>query len=303
MKKNIIQTKDLNYSYGKTPILHDLNLSVPYHSIYGFLGSNGAGKSTTIKVLLGLLNAGEDTTFLFEKEFSSHKNEILSQTGNAIEAPSFYGHLTAWENLRYLNLLLNVGKSRMEQVLKSVGLWNDRNKRVKNFSMGMKQRLYIATALLNNPKLLILDEPINGLDPNGIYEMREIFKYLHDNEGVTIFLSSHILGEIEKLCSHVGIIEKGRLISQGTITDLLGPATKKVSVYMNNLDTGIKLLLDNGYEAQRNRDDIVDVLINDTRHFSCLLNLLLGNNLEPNIIDIGTTSLEDIYFQLTQQKK
>ncbi len=302
MEKYIIETKNLNYSYGKNPILHDLNLSVPYHSIYGFLGSNGAGKSTTIKVLLGLLNAGENTTFLFEKEFSSSRDEILSKTGNAIESPSFYGHLTAWENMKYLNFLLNVGKPRMEWVLKNVGLWNDRNKRVKNFSMGMKQRLYVGTALLNSPKLLILDEPINGLDPNGIYEMREIFKSLHDKEGVTIFLSSHILGEIEKLCSHVGIIEKGCLVSQGTMADLLGPATKKVSVYLNNSEKGLELLSANGYEAQLDREGVVNVLIDDTPHLSRLLNLLLENKLDPNIIDIGTTSLEDIFFQLTQQK-
>ncbi len=302
MEKYIIRTEQLSYSYGKAPIIHDLNLAVPDHSIYGFLGSNGAGKSTTIKLLLGLLQAGEQTTFLFDKEFSQHKYEILSQVGNAIEAPSLYGHLTAWENLKYLDILLKVGKSRMEWVLKTVGLWNERNKKVRNFSMGMKQRLYIGTALLNHPSLLILDEPINGLDPNGIYEIRESLKTLHDQEGVTIFLSSHILDEVEKLCSHIGIIEKGRLVSQGPITDLLGSTTKKVSIYLNDMERGLNLLSDNKYDAQRSRDGVAEIRIDDTLHFIRLLNLLLENKLDPNVIDIGTTSLEDIFFQLTQKK-
>ena len=216
-----ITTNHLTHRFnGKEIILSDINLRVPKGSIYGFLGPNGAGKTTTLRLVLGLLKKQEGEITIFNQPFEKNRINILRKTGSLIEAPSLYAHLSAKENLNILQKIYQCKPSRINEVLKIVGLENTGKKSAGKFSLGMKQRLSIAIALMHEPELLILDEPTNGLDPNGIIEMRELLKQLNKDYGMTILVSSHLLAEIEKMVSHVGIINKGKLIFQGTMDEL-----------------------------------------------------------------------------------
>ena len=178
-----IETKNLTHKFTEhDAVLRAINMQVPQGSIYGFLGPNGAGKTTTLKLVLGLLKKQEGEIFIFNKPFANNRIELLKNIGSLIESPSLYGHLTATENLKVWQKLFQCPKTRIQEVLEIVGLTNTGNKKASNFSLGMKQRLSIAVALLHNPSLLLLDEPTNGLDPNGIIEMRELLKQLNKSK-------------------------------------------------------------------------------------------------------------------------
>lgn len=216
-----IETKDLTHAFSENEIvLNNINIQVPKGSIYGFLGPNGAGKTTTLRLILGLLKKQKGTITVFDKVFDLNRIEILSSIGSLIESPSLYAHLTATENLLILQKIYQCPKERIKEVLEIVGLSNTGKKKAGKFSLGMKQRLSIAMALLHNPSLLILDEPTNGLDPNGIIEIRELLKKLNSELGITIIISSHLLSEIEKMVTHIGIIHKGTILFQGTLANL-----------------------------------------------------------------------------------
>src|ERR1017187_3360942 len=227
MSELIIETRHLSKTFGSRTIVSDLNISIEEGSIYGFLGANGAGKTTTMKMLLGLLIPSSGEIAILRKNLFLFKTEILRHVGSMIETPCAYPNLTAKENMRFAATLLNIPKNRIEECLKIVNLNTDANKKVKEYSMGMKQRLGIAISLLNCPKLLILDEPTNGLDPIGIIEMREFIKQLPINLGVTVFISSHLLTEINLMATHVGIIHEGRLIFHDTLEKLKNENYKK----------------------------------------------------------------------------
>ena len=216
-----IETNNLSHRFSKEDIvLNKINLQVPTGTVYGFLGPNGAGKTTTLRLLLGLLKKQEGSIKIFNKIFEEHRMEILQHTGSLIESPSIYHHLTASENLAVWQKIYQCPKKRITEVLETVGLSSTKNKSAGKFSLGMKQRLSIAIALLHHPKLLILDEPTNGLDPNGIIEMRELIKQLNTELGITIVISSHLLTEIEKMVNWLGIINKGNLLFQGSLNEL-----------------------------------------------------------------------------------
>ena len=217
---NAISIAKLHFGFRRNEfVLKELSLEVPEKAIYGFLGANGAGKSTTIRNILGLLQADSGDIQLFGKALKSHRKEVLSRIGCLIEAPSLYKHLSGYDNLRIACKYLDLPLSRIDEVLELVNLEAHKNKASKNYSTGMKQRLGLAIALLPDPDLLILDEPTNGLDPTGIIEIRNILKALNAR-GKTIFLSSHLLGEIEKIATQVGILKNGQMVFQGTIGEL-----------------------------------------------------------------------------------
>jgi ABC-2 type transport system ATP-binding protein len=221
---NILETKQLYFNYKRQQILNGIDLKIAEGSIYGYLGKNGSGKTTTIKVLLGLQKAPSNTIYYYGKEFNSNRIDILPIIGKLIESPGYYANLTGYENIKYYDFIFRLGEKRIKEVLTLVGLENAGNKKVKYYSTGMKQRLGIAKAIFHKPDLLILDEPFNGLDPEGIYQMRELMKQMKE-EGKTIFFSSHILGDIEKICTHLGILDKGKLVFQGKITELTAKET------------------------------------------------------------------------------
>lgn len=213
--KYMIQTKNLNKSYKKQEVNKDISLLVPKNSIYGLLGPNGAGKSTLLKMLTGMINPTSGEIIYKEKPWS--RNDLL-EIGSLIEQSPIYENLTARENLKVRTLLYNLPDSRIEDVLEIVNLTNTGNKKAGKFSMGMKQRIGIAIALLNNPKLLILDEPTNGLDPIGIGDLRELIKSF-PKKGITVIISSHILSEVEQIADYIGIIANGQLWYQEKVQE------------------------------------------------------------------------------------
>jgi ABC-type multidrug transport system ATPase subunit len=215
-----VETRGLTHRFGAEPVLRGIDLAVPDGAIYGFLGPNGAGKTTTLRLLLGLLKRQHGDIRIFGRTLDADRLEILRRIGSSIESPSIYGHLTARENLEVWRRLFRCDRRRIDAVLDLVGLAAAGSKRADQFSLGMKQRLAIAVALVHEPSLLILDEPTNGLDPHGILEMRGLLTQLNRERGTTVLVSSHILSEIERLASHVGIIHRGQMKFEGTLEDL-----------------------------------------------------------------------------------
>lgn len=219
--KYIIQTSNLDFQYSKNKkILNNLSINVPKGSIYGFLGPNGAGKSTTMRLLTGIIPDDSNSIFLFEKPIESQIPEVFEKVGALVESPALYLHLSGYDNVKYIALLRQVPLSKIDEVLELVDLTAHKRQKAKQYSLGMKQRLAIAMALLSEPELLFLDEPVNGLDPNGIVEIRKLLVKINKEKGVTVFVSSHLLSEIEKMCTHIGIISKGVLKYEGTMEDL-----------------------------------------------------------------------------------
>ncbi|MEG2354299.1 MAG: ATP-binding cassette domain-containing protein, partial [Clostridium sp.] len=208
--------------------------------------------------LLGLVKSTKGQIRVLNMDINKNRENILSQIGALVESPSYYGHLSAYENLDIIRRVLKLEKSSIEEVLKTVGLWDVKNKRVNEFSLGMKQRLGIAAALIGNPKLLILDEPTNGLDPAGILEIRELIKTLPKKKGITVIISSHILSEIELIADNVGVINKGKLIYQGTLEKLKEKGTDNIVLGLDNFKDCkgevIKILTSNGYKIKENED-------------------------------------------------
>ena len=217
----ILETNHLSKQSGNTYRVNDLSMAVPENCVYGFLGPNGAGKSTTLKMILGLIHPNQGSIKIYGKVMNSaNRLSILRQTGSLIENPGGYGHLTGLENMQIIQKLKGVSEAEIAPALKTVLLYDQRDKKLSNYSLGMKQRLGIAMAILGNPKLLILDEPTNGLDPAGIQEMRQLICSLPKERNMTVIISSHLLSEIEQMADQVGIIHHGRMLYQGTLADL-----------------------------------------------------------------------------------
>lgn len=216
--KEIVKTNGLTKRYQENLSVNNLNMSVKEGRIYGFLGPNGAGKSTTLKMLLDLVKPSAGEIEIFGKRFNSKTRAgILRNIGSLIESPSYYGHLSGIENLKILQTLLDVPKKNIDEVLRIVRLDGQQNKKTSAYSLGMKQRLGLAGALLSFPKLLILDEPTNGLDPAGIQEMRELICSLPEKYGMTVIVSSHLLSEIDQMAEDIGIIANGKMMYQGSL--------------------------------------------------------------------------------------
>lgn len=221
MKKYIIETYNLCKKGGRRFRVKDVNLAVPKGCIYGFLGPNGAGKTTTMKLLLGLIQPdGGNIEVLGQKMSPKSRFDINMRTGSLIECPGFYGHLTGQENLEIIARYKKLGTDDIKEALNTVSLFDRKDDKVKNYSLGMKQRLGIAMALMGKPELIILDEPTNGLDPAGINEIRNLIMSIPEKYGSTVIISSHLLSEVEQIADYVGIINKGKMIYQGLLSEL-----------------------------------------------------------------------------------
>lgn len=221
MAEYIIQTEGLNFQYSKNKkVLNNISIHVPKGSIYGFLGPNGAGKSTTMRLLTGIITEQGNAVKLFGNPLQEQLPLVFNKIGSLVESPALYLHLSGIDNLKYIAKLRNIPEEKIHETLELVDLSRDGKRTAKQYSLGMKQRLAIAMALLSDPELLLLDEPVNGLDPNGIIDIRKLLIKLNQEKGVTIFVSSHLLSEIEKMCTHVGIISKGKLRFEGTMQEL-----------------------------------------------------------------------------------
>ena len=233
MNNTVIKLRDISKKRGQTEILNHLNMTVYQKDIYGFIGQNGAGKSTTMKIIMSLIKETQGQLELFD----TLDNQInRSRIGAIIENPAFYPYMTAYENLKYYIQYKGIVEiNSIEKVLKMVGLENARKKKYKNYSLGMKQRLGLALALINHPDLLILDEPLNGLDPQGIVELREILSHLNKKYGITMLISSHILDELEMIATRYGFIHQGQMIEEITAEKLQEKLKKYISLDVENI--------------------------------------------------------------------
>ncbi|HEY0040131.1 MAG TPA: ABC transporter ATP-binding protein [Flavisolibacter sp.] len=233
---SIIDVKGLTKIFKEVTAVDDLSFSVPKGEVYGFLGQNGAGKSTTIRMLLTLIQPTSGSISILGKDLQHHRKEILQQTGAIIEKPDLYKYLTALENLSIMARLSSIHPTRQELMrqLDRVGLAERAESKVKTFSQGMKQRLGIACALVHNPQLIVLDEPTNGLDPQGIADVRNLILSLSRTDGKTVFVSSHLLSEIELVADHALIIDKGKKVAEGKVRDLLNPSDTIVLLETGN---------------------------------------------------------------------
>jgi len=300
MSTTTIKTTALNYSFNnRQKTLDNVNLVVEKGSIYGFLGPNGAGKTTTLRLVLGLLKKQQGSIQVFGKEFNNHRIELLKKIGSLIEQPSLYGHLTARENLNIYWRIYAVPKESIDRVLHLVGLEGTGKKRVRQFSLGMKQRLSIAIALLHDPELLILDEPTNGLDPNGIIEIRELIKKLNRENGVTFIVSSHILAEVERMATHVGIIHKGKLLFQGTLSALQNMKILKSFIQIDTSDNEAAVkLLSPAYNAEI-RDGCIVLPFKEKSVTAVINRKLVEHNIDVHLLQPQQNDLEQLFIDIT----
>lgn len=246
---NIIETQHLTKSYKNFTAVSDLNLHIRKGTVYGFLGPNGAGKSTTMKMFLGLTKPTHGTFSIQGKQYPKERISILKDIGSFIESPAFYGNLTGEENLDLIRRILGLPKSSVPEVLELVGLERFGKRLAKQYSLGMKQRLGIANAILHDPELLILDEPTNGLDPIGISEMRDFMKKLSTQQGKTILISSHILSEISLLADDVGILDHGVLLEESSMKDLEKRNSKYILLEVSDIPKTL-LILERKFQVQ-----------------------------------------------------
>ncbi|MGE8204935.1 ATP-binding cassette domain-containing protein [Heyndrickxia sp. NPDC080065] len=299
MNEYIVKTNNLTKRFKGKKVVNGVNLEIKKGEIYGFLGPNGAGKTTTIRMLLGLMKPTYGSIRIFNKELKKEKISVLRKVGSLVESPSYYGHLTARENLEALRRILNVPKSRIDGVLEIVRLQDEAKRPVKGFSLGMKQRLGIAASLLGNPELLILDEPTNGLDPSGILEMRELIKKMPEEHGITVIVSSHLLSEIDQMATQVGIITKGSMIFQDSISALRKRAKSQIKIVTNHDESAWRTLLASGIKADF-REGQVLIEENENQVIAKAVEQLVQHQFSIYRVEEQKMSLEDIFLEITK---
>lgn len=293
----IVATEDLSKEYDGVYRVNDLDIRINEGDIYGFLGPNGAGKSTTMKMLVGLVKPSKGSIEIMGKPFNEkNRQEILKSVGSLIESPSYYGHLTGKENMEIIRRLLNLPRKNIEEAVHIVRMENQMDKKVKNYSLGMKQRLGIAMALARRPKLLILDEPTNGLDPAGIEEMRELIKTLPKKYGMSVMISSHILSEVDQMATMVGIINRGELIFQERMSVLDAQREPYIILRTSDDSRACQMLKNmnplftgNGLQLRALSDEQVGKMVQN----------LCAGNIAVYRVEEHRESLEDIFLNLT----
>ena len=297
----VIQVKHLSKDFKEVKAVDDLSFTVEEGQVYGFLGQNGAGKSTTIRLLLTLVYPSSGEIEIFGKNLKQHRKEILRQTGAIIERPDLYKYLTALENLRIFAAMSGVkisGKKLMDQ-LALVGLPERAHSKVKTYSQGMKQRLGIATALVHDPQLIILDEPTNGLDPQGIADVRNLILHLSKGRKKTLFISSHLLNEMELIADSMQIIDRGKKVAEGNKEELLNPASMQVELITDNKEASIQLIKETKWGSFLVNNDNGNILLEINKNLIPELNrTLVEKNI--NVISLRPKhSLEDYFLLLT----
>lgn len=295
---HIVSTHNLSKRYGNVFSVKEVNLSVCEGDIYGFLGPNGAGKTTTLKMILGLVRPTDGKVKIFGKELEANRRYILQNIGSLIESPSNYEHLTGLENMRVVQRLRGVPDKNVTEALKMVRLDKQKDKKVAQYSLGMKQRLGIAMAMLSFPKLLILDEPTNGLDPAGIGEMRELIKSLPQRYGMTILLSSHLLSEIEQMATSVGIIHDGTMLFQGSMEKLQSQSRPTIRIKSRDHAMARELLVSRGFFPKIQEDSLLLENITDSQVAQVNRDLVAAN-IDVLRIEEQTRNLESIFLDLT----
>ena len=294
----VLLTDNLTKRYGNTAAVDRIRLRIEEGEVYGFLGPNGAGKTTTLKMLVGLIQPTEGTFTVFGRTFAQHRRWILSQTGALIESPSYYGHLTGRENLRIIQRLRGLPERNVSEALRVVRLEKHQHKRVDQYSLGMKQRLGLAMALIAFPKLLILDEPTNGLDPAGIEEIRELIRSLPRQYGMTVLVSSHLLSEVEQIATSVGIIRDGRLVFQGSLDSLKAKSDPAIAVKTTDNLAAERVLAGQGLKPKE-RGGYLTLPDMEDRQVAEVNRTLVRAGIGVIRIEERKKSLERIFLELT----
>jgi len=300
--EQILKVRGLEKSFGDFKAVDGLDLDVYRGDVFGFLGPNGAGKSTSIRMLLSLIKPTAGTIEIFGKNFENNRNYILSRIGSIVEKPDFYKYLSAKKNIEIFARLSGVSKSnsQIEELIEFVGLKGRGDDKVKNYSHGMKQRLGLAQALVHDPELIILDEPTTGLDPQGIIDIRNLILYLSKEKNKTIFLSSHILSEMELIATRMAIINKGKCVAQGSIHDLLNDDDRIVTITVSEVDTILNYINASAWKTYINSIDGDTILFNLTfKQISELNKELLNQGFNIHGLE-SRRQLEDFFLKLTE---
>ena len=297
--KYAIEIENLTKSYKGLKAVDNLSMHVPEGKVYGFLGMNGAGKTTTIRMITGLIRQEKGRIAVFGRDTVKDRLWVARNIGSIVETPGFYENLTARENLAITTELYNVGKKRIDELLEIVGLSNVGKKKAKEFSLGMKQRLGIANAMVHSPKILILDEPTNGLDPAGIKDIREFLRKLADSCGITIMISSHILSEVQQIADFAGVINKGRLLKEIDMHALKAEGQSSLLLQVDNTEKALEMLKNMKLKCQADSGAI-------KVYCSRSVNSSINRNLVSAGIDVYSLSpvhknLEDLFLSIVEE--
>ncbi|MCP4546267.1 MAG: ATP-binding cassette domain-containing protein [bacterium] len=295
----MIETNALDFRFGAHQVLTDLSIQVPTGAIYGFLGPNGAGKSTTIRALMGLYKTPRGSITLFGRDLRSEREAVLQRIGALVESPSLYEHLSGRDNLEITRRMRGLRKELVTEMLKVVGLERDAPRKAGTYSTGMRQRLGLAQALLAEPDLLVLDEPANGLDPQGMRELRELLLGLNRERGITIFISSHILSEIEKTATHVGIIDRGRLLFQGSLGELKDISLSSVRIETRDAAAVSAILGKEGFTARSLGGDALALTVKNRDEITGAIRVMIEHEQPVYEVNSSQKSLEDLFLNMT----
>lgn len=300
----IMETVGLRKSYKGNVVVNDVNIHVPKGAIYGFVGPNGAGKSTVMKMILNLIQPEAGEVQLFGEKVTDQSYEVFKRVGSIIENPYFYEKMTARQNLElHCDYMGFPNKERIDEVLQMVDLQNVEGKQIRHYSLGMKQRLAIARAILARPEFLILDEPINALDPEGIREMRTLFQRLNREDGTTIFISSHILSEVDLIADTIGIIQHGKLLTELPIEEIHKRQTEYISLQVDDVTHAAALLEKMGITNFTVVDKEFIRIYGSDISDKALSKVLIENGIGLESLGRKHDTLEDYFFQLTEEGK
>ena len=296
-----IESEGLAKRFGKRPAVDGVDLRVPAGEVYGFLGQNGAGKTTTIRLILGLLRPSAGAVRVFGQDVARRRLATAAMIGSLVEAPALYDRLTGRENLAVARRLLRAPETEIDRVLEVVDLAGAADRLVGGYSQGMRQRIGLARALLGRPKLLVLDEPTNGLDPDGIRELRALIRELPEREGATVFVSSHLLGEIEQIATHVGLMHEGRLLAQSPLADLKASRRGHLDVGVRDAPRAALLLREGGLEATARDRDRLSVRLAAAAPAE-INRRLVQHGFDVFRLSADEPSLEDVYLALVSAR-
>jgi ABC-2 type transport system ATP-binding protein len=300
-KKPVVQFKNIKKKIGKRMIIDDVTFDVNAGEVFGFLGPNGAGKTTTIRMLFGLISITEGEIFINGYSVRNDYEKAIAKVGGIVENPEMYKYLTGYQNLaQYARTYSGIAKERIDEVIELVGLDKRVHDKVKTYSLGMRQRLGLAQALLHKPSLIVLDEPTNGLDPAGIHELRNYLRHLAEKENIAVFVSSHLLAEMELMCDRVGIIQNGKLIDIQTINDFLAKDNAIRIMFTVDNVAKAKLCLENLFKPQELviKQEGIEIMI-ESDQVPEIISALVHEGIRVFGIDKASKTLEDKFLEMT----
>lgn len=305
-QNDVVKTYGLTKKFGQKAksiiAVDNLNLEIHEGEVFGFLGPNASGKTTTIGMLLGLINPTSGSIELFGEDMTGNPAPLLRRIGIVMDKPAFFPYMSGKKNLKYFSMSIgDIDDKRIDELIEMVELKNRANDKVREYSMGMKQRLAVALALLNDPELIILDEPTNGLDPSGIIEFRELIRSLN-KQGKTVFLSSHLLHEVEQVCTHVSLIDKGRVLASGSVKDLLGNH-KSIRLTVSDVERAVVMLQNTDWEKSVKKEGNSIIVESPENKTADINELLTGNGIHVLEMQKCASSLEDFFLKTISEKE